>query len=88
MAEGARRAGDSHFGLATTGIAGPGGGSAEKPVGTVCIGLATPETTVTRKFQFRFGRRLMNKRIFAMAALDMLRRHLIAKDSSHQYGIG
>ncbi|MGD8837399.1 MAG: competence/damage-inducible protein A [Desulfobacteraceae bacterium] len=84
MAEGARRAGDSHFGLATTGIAGPGGGSAEKPVGTVCIGLATPETTVTRKFHFRFGRRLMNKRIFAMAALDMLRRHLIEEDSSHQ----
>lgn len=76
MAEGARQAGGSDYGLATTGIAGPGGGSPDKPVGTVCIGLATSEETVTRKFQFTFGRRLMNKRIFAMAALDMLRREL------------
>lgn len=76
MAEGARRAGSSDYGLSTTGIAGPGGGSPDKPVGTVCVGLATPEKTATRKFQFRFGRRLMNKRIFAMAALDMLRREL------------
>jgi nicotinamide-nucleotide amidase len=76
MAEGARRAGGSDYGLATTGIAGPGGGSPDKPVGTVCVGLAAPEKTITRKFQFSFGRRLMNKRIFAMAALDMLRREL------------
>jgi len=77
MAAGARRAGGSTYGLATTGIAGPDGGSDEKPVGTVCIALATPEKTTGRRFYFSFGRRLMNKRIFAMAALDMLRRHLI-----------
>lgn len=77
MAEGARRAGGSDYGLATTGIAGPGGGSPDKPVGTVCVGLATSANTFTRAFQFTFGRRLMYKRIFAMAALDMLRRKLM-----------
>ncbi len=77
MAQGVRRVGESTFGLATTGIAGPGGGSEEKPVGTVCIGVATADETLSRRFHFSFGRRLMNKRIFAMAALDMLRRFMI-----------
>lgn len=76
MAEGARRVGKATYGLATTGIAGPSGGSPEKPVGTVCIALATPEKTHSRTFTFRFRKRLQNKRIFAMTALDMLRRHM------------
>lgn len=76
MAEGARHMGKATFGLATTGIAGPSGGSPEKPVGTVCIALATPEQTISRTYNFHLGQRLMNKRIFAMTALDMLRRHL------------
>ena len=76
MAEGARRAGQGTFGLATTGIAGPDGGTDEKPVGTVCIAVATPERIISRRLHFKFGRRLMNKRIFAMAALDMLRKEV------------
>lgn len=76
MAQGARRTGQSTFGVATTGIAGPDGGTEEKPVGTICIAVATPERTISRQLKFTFGRRLMNKRIFAMAALDMLRREL------------
>ena len=40
MAEGALRVGAANIGVAITGIAGPGGGSAEKPVGTVCFGIA------------------------------------------------
>jgi nicotinamide-nucleotide amidase len=77
MAQGVRRAGRSTYAVATTGIAGPDGGTDDKPVGTVCIAVATPERTRSRRLQFNFGRRLMNKRIFATAALDMLRRELV-----------
>jgi nicotinamide-nucleotide amidase len=77
MARGVREVGGADYGLATTGIAGPSGGSSEKPVGTVCIAAASAEATVTRRHRFSFGRRLMNKRIFAMAALDTLRRVLL-----------
>lgn len=77
MAQGVRKVGGADYGVATTGIAGPSGGSPEKPVGTVCIAVASAEATVTRRLRFSFGRRLMNKRIFAMAVLDTLRRVLL-----------
>lgn len=77
MAEGARRIGGTTFGLSTTGIAGPDGGTKEKPVGTVCIGLAGPEGAEGFRYTFSFGRRSMNKEIFAVAALDLLRRRLL-----------
>ncbi len=65
------------YGLATSGIAGPGGGTDEKPVGTVCIGLATPGDVRTYRLEYRFKNREMNKQIFAMTALDLLRRELM-----------
>jgi len=79
MATGTRRVAGTTYGLATTGIAGPGGGTPDKPVGTVCIALATPEHVVGRQLFFPFGQRSMNKTIFAMAALDMLRRDLMKR---------
>lgn len=78
MAEGARRVSGADYGLATTGIAGPGGGTDEKPVGTVCIGLATPDVIKGYRFNFTSGNRSMNKKIFAMKALDLLRMELLS----------
>jgi len=77
MAVGAQKISGATYALATTGIAGPGGGTQEKPVGTVCIGLSTPEKVITGKYHFPFGQRWMNKSIFAMKALDLLRRELL-----------
>jgi nicotinamide-nucleotide amidase len=77
MARGARQMAGTTYGLATTGIAGPAGGSPEKPVGTVCIGLSGAEKTVSFRFHYSYGRRSMNKQMFAMKALDILRRELL-----------
>jgi nicotinamide-nucleotide amidase len=73
MAEGVRSALKSDLGLAVTGIAGPGGGSVEKPVGTVHIGLASASGTVAQKYRFR-GKRTQIKLNTAMMALDWVRR--------------
>lgn len=77
MAEGARKAVGATYGLATSGVAGPDGGTDEKPVGTVCIGLATPDSVFTGRRLFPFGGRLIKKQMFAAVALDMLRCHLL-----------
>lgn len=77
MAQGARRISDATYAISTTGIAGPTGGSDDKPVGTVCIGLATPEKVEGKRLHFPFGQRSMNKSIFGMVALNMLRKELL-----------
>jgi nicotinamide-nucleotide amidase len=77
MAEGARRLAGSTYGLSTSGIAGPDGGTEDKPVGTVCVGYAGPDRSFGRRLYFPFGKRLMNKQIFCMAALDILRKALL-----------
>ena len=77
MGEGARTRAASTYGLATTGIAGPNGGSDEKPVGTVYIALASEDSeTVARKFLFPTDRETF-KQLAAQAALDLLRRRLL-----------
>ena len=77
MAEGARTRATSTYGLATTGIAGPTGGSNEKPVGTVYIALASKDSeTTVRKFRFPTDRETF-KQLAAQAALDLLRRKLL-----------
>lgn len=76
MAQGARAAFGAQVGLSVTGIAGPSGGSREKPVGTVYIGLATPEEVEVWHYLFR-GSREEIKILAAQTALDRLRRKLI-----------
>jgi len=79
MAEGARSRSASTYGIATTGIAGPNGGSDEKPVGTVYIALASTDSrTVTKKFFFPTDRETF-KQLAAQTALDLLRRKIIAR---------
>ncbi len=74
MAEGIRRLSNTTLGLAVTGIAGPGGGSEEKPVGTVFIALSASEGTVSKKYQF-WGDRDQIKTISAYTAIDWVRRY-------------
>jgi nicotinamide-nucleotide amidase len=78
MAEGVRRVSGADWGVSTTGIAGPEGGTPEKPVGTVCIGVSSARGTSARRFFFPFPGRSMNKKIFAMSALDQLRKKLLS----------
>jgi nicotinamide-nucleotide amidase len=75
MAEGVKRALKSDWAVATTGIAGPDGGTVEKPVGTVWIAVAGPDGVVATKGVFMGSRDLVIRRA-AMAALNMLRRRL------------
>ncbi len=71
MAEGARKALGAEVALAVSGIAGPGGGTPEKPVGTVWVGLSTPEGTWARRHLWPHDR-LGNKKASAQAALTWL----------------
>lgn len=75
MVEGALRLSGAEFGLAVSGVAGPGGGTPEKPVGMVCIAVVTPVQQQVRTFQF-IGPRDMVKFQSAQAAMNMLRRLL------------
>ena len=72
MAEGVRAAAGSEVGLSVTGIAGPTGGTPEKPVGTVYMAVATPSVTVCRHHLFE-GSRLEVKAQTVETALDMAR---------------
>jgi competence/damage-inducible protein CinA-like protein len=76
MARGVRHRAKTDFGLAVTGIAGPGGGTEEKPVGLVYIALADEAHTEHRKLTIPGDRELVRWRA-SQAALDMLRRRLI-----------
>ncbi len=75
MAEGIKRLAGTNYGLAITGIAGPSGGTAQRPVGTVYIAMATPERTAVERFHFP-GTRHMVQALAAETALDWLRRYL------------
>ena len=76
MAEGVRKLMNTDFAVATSGIAGPDGGTAEKPVGTVWIAVATPSGTIAEKRAFG-NDRAINIRRSSFAALNLLRLHII-----------
>ena len=76
MAEGVRKITGSDYSVATSGIAGPGGGSEAKPVGTVWIGVSSPKETKTYKMVFN-GDRKRNIERFAANALNILRKTLV-----------
>jgi nicotinamide-nucleotide amidase len=75
MAEGAREALHADYALSITGVAGPDGGTAEKPVGFVCLGCAGPEGTQVRRGSFP-GDRETVRMFSATSALHLLRRAL------------
>jgi competence/damage-inducible protein CinA-like protein len=77
MAHGIRANAGVDIGVGVTGIAGPGGGSAEKPVGTVAVAAVGPDQSRSRVFRF-VGDRELVKFQASQAALDMVRRMLLA----------
>jgi nicotinamide-nucleotide amidase len=78
LAEHARACARSDYALATTGVAGPSGGSPEKPVGTVYVALAASGETIAKNFFFPTDRETF-KQIATQAALELLRRRLIVR---------
>ena len=78
MVEGARKRAGSAYALSTTGIAGPSGGSEEKPVGTVYIALAEESGTKIKKLFFPSDRETF-KQLVAQAAFELLRRKLTVR---------
>lgn len=76
MADGMRKLSGTTYAVSVSGIAGPGGATADKPVGTVWIAVSGPSGTVAKQFRF-FPGRAENIRVFANAALNMLRLAMI-----------
>jgi nicotinamide-nucleotide amidase len=79
MARGVRRLVGATIGLATTGIAGPDGGTPEKPVGTVCIAIDSPSGTRSHRYQL-WGTRDWVKLLTSQIALDWVRRTQLGED--------
>ncbi len=76
MAAGARARTQADVAVATSGVAGPDGGTPEHPVGTVCIGLVAEGVSTARRHQMR-GTRDWIKLLTSQVALDWLRRYAL-----------
>ncbi len=79
MAEHSKIKFNSDYSISTSGIAGPTGGTAEKPVGTVWVAVSSPEKTIALKFIFGDDR-LRNIQMTANAALNMLRKIILKEE--------
>jgi PncC family amidohydrolase len=80
MAKAIQQRAQVNYGLSTTGIAGPTGGSKDKPVGLVYIAISTKDTVVVKQFLFS-GDRITNKESTCTAALELLLKTLSQKKS-------
>ena len=76
MAVGIKEKASADYGIAVTGIAGPDGGTEEKPVGTVFIAVASAKGVVSKKFMMARDREI-NRQRSVYAALEMLRRVML-----------
>jgi nicotinamide-nucleotide amidase len=81
LADGIRKGVGATIGIGVTGIAGPGGGTPEKPVGLVYIGIADEHGPRSREFRFSAGDRDRNRQMATQAALDLVRRHFLFPQS-------
>jgi nicotinamide-nucleotide amidase len=84
MAEGVRERSRTNVGIGVTGIAGPGGGSEHKPVGTVSIAVVSDEATKVRTFQFLGGRDMVKFQA-SQTAMNMLRLMLMRADGVREW---
>jgi nicotinamide-nucleotide amidase len=78
MAKGARNLFNTDYALATSGIAGPDGGTEEKPVGTLWMAVSSQNNTIVEKMTFG-NDRVINIRRFSLAALNLLRKQIISE---------
>jgi nicotinamide-nucleotide amidase len=84
MADGIRARAACEIGIGVTGIAGPAGGTSEKPVGTVVIGVTTADLKLARTYRFPTGRARV--RLFAaQIALDLARRVLLGAEPGRAF---
>lgn len=83
MAEGVRGRAGADLGIATTGVAGPGGGSDEKPVGTLYLALADTQGTRVQRYQL-MRERERNKLLASQLALDWIRRRVLGLELGEQ----
>jgi len=80
MASSVKKKFNTDYSIAVSGIAGPGGGTPEKPVGLVWIAIATPQRIFSKKYQFA-DHRLRNIQLTANAALNLLRKEILSTKS-------